>query len=127
MRNGGRPVLMDYLGHIVQAVERIDRYTATIDCAAFLASEEKQDAVIRNFEIIGEASANIGRQYPDFVAKHPAFRWQDAYGMRNVLTHGYFQVDPAVVWQAMREDLPELKAIVQALLAELAIDDDGEG
>ena len=40
MRNGGRPVLMDYLGHIVQAVERIERYTGTIDCAAFLANGE---------------------------------------------------------------------------------------
>ena len=125
MRDGGKPVLMDYLEHIVEAAERIQRYLHGVDRAAFLRNEEKQDAVIRNFEIIGEAAANVGRQYQEFVAQHAEFRWQDAYGMRNVLSHGYFKVDPEVVWKTAQEDLPELKATVQSLIAELSADDVG--
>jgi uncharacterized protein with HEPN domain len=116
---------MDYLEHVVEAIERIQRYVSGVDRAAFLANEEKQDAVIRNLEIIGEAAANIGRQYPEFVAQHPEFRWQDAYGMRNVLSHGYFKVDPEVVWKTAQEDLPQMKATVQSLIAELSADDEG--
>ena len=124
MRDGGRPVLVDYLVHVVEAIERIQRYVSGVDRPEFLANEEKQDAVIRNLEIIGEAAANIGRQYQEFVAQHPEFRWQHAYGMRNVLSHGYFKVDREVVWKTAQEDLPQLKATVQALIAELSGNDE---
>jgi len=60
----------DYLEHIAQAIERIDRYTEDMDETAFLASELVQDAVIRNIEIIGEASNNIIRTSPVFASKH---------------------------------------------------------
>jgi uncharacterized protein with HEPN domain len=120
MRDGGTPVLMDYLEHMVEAVERIQRYLSDVDREAFLGNEEKQDAVIRNFEIIGEAAANVARQYPEFVAQYPEFRWQEAYGMRNVLTHGYFKVEPEVVWKTAQADLPKLKATVKSLLSRLA-------
>lgn len=122
MRQGGKPVLIDYLEHIVEAADRISRYLRDVDQAAFFADEEKQDAVIRNFEIIGEAAANIGRQHPEFVAEHPEFRWQDAYGMRNLLAHGYFKVDVDVVWKTAEQDLPSLRTTVMALLAGLAKD-----
>lgn len=62
----------DYLGHILKAIERIDRYTADMDEVAFLNSELVQDAVIRNIEIIGEASNNIQRVDPAFAAQHDA-------------------------------------------------------
>ena len=51
----------EYLGHILQAIERIERHTTDVDVVGFLASELIQDAVIRNFEVIGEASNNIGK------------------------------------------------------------------
>jgi uncharacterized protein with HEPN domain len=60
----------DYLGHILKAIERIERYTADIDEVAFLNSELVQDAVIRNIEIIGEASSNIQRVAPEFATQH---------------------------------------------------------
>lgn len=63
--------LPDYLGHIIQAIERIHRYTGDMDEVGFLQSEMAQDAVIRNFEVIGEASRNIERNHPDFAAAHP--------------------------------------------------------
>jgi uncharacterized protein with HEPN domain len=122
MRDGGKPVLRDYLEHIVVAVERIQRYTKDVDRAVFLGNEEKQDAVIRNLEIIGEAAANIRRQFPAFTDEHPEFRWQDAYGMRNLLAHGYFKVDLTIVWKTALEDLPKLKATVESLL--VGLDDD---
>ena len=58
----------DYLGHILKAIERISRYTADMDEVAFLNSELVQDAVIRNIEIVGEASNNIQRVAPEFAA-----------------------------------------------------------
>jgi len=61
----------DYLEHIELAIARIRRYIAGLDRAAFLAGEEKQDAVIRNIEIIGAASQSIRRRHPEFAARHP--------------------------------------------------------
>ena len=63
--------LADYLAHILEAIERIGRYTEHITEAAFLENEMVQDAVIRNFEIVGEASHNIETHYPEFAAAHP--------------------------------------------------------
>ena len=78
----------DYLGHIVKAIERIDRHTADMDEVAFLNSELVQDAVIRNIEIIGEASNSIQRVAPEFAARHDDIPWQVMYTMRNRVSHG---------------------------------------
>lgn len=59
----------DYLGHILRAIERIDRYTSDMDEVGFLSSELVRDAVIRNIEVIGEAANNIQRTAPEFAAK----------------------------------------------------------
>lgn len=83
----------DYLGHILQAIERIDRYTADLDEIGFLNSELVQDAVIRNIEIVGEASNNILRVDAEFAADHDEIPWQVMYTMRNRVSHGYEQVD----------------------------------
>ena len=63
--------LADYLGHIVEAIERIEAYVADLDELTFLVNKLVQDAVIRNFEVIGEASNNIEKHYPEFVVEHP--------------------------------------------------------
>ena len=83
-----RQRLHDYLGHILEAIERIDRYTDDMDEVAFLQDEMAQDAVIRNFEIIGEASHNIECHFPDFTATHPELPLAFAYQMRNAVAHG---------------------------------------
>lgn len=100
--------LIDYLGHIQQAIGRIQRYLADIDHPAFLTNEEKQDAVIRNLEIIGEAAGNIQRHFPDFAEQFPDFPLKAAYGTRNALAHGYFKVDLELVWKTVERDLPML-------------------
>ena len=85
-----RPRLSDYLRHILEAVARIDRYTAGLDEAGFLSASLIQDAVIRNLEIIGEASRNIERRYPEFAVAHTELPLAFAYQMRNVVSHGLF-------------------------------------
>lgn len=115
-------VLRDYLEHIQQAIGRIQRYLADIDHTAFLANEEKQDAVIRNLEIIGEAASNIQRHFPDFSAQYPDFPIKAAYGTRNAPAHGYFKVDLDVVWKTVERDLPLLGVQVDEVLQTLAYD-----
>ncbi len=110
----------DYLGHIVEAIHRIQRYTDGMGEHAFLSSELIQDAVIRNFEVIGEASRNIERNCPEFLATYRDLPLVNAYEMRNALAHGYFRVDLEIVWHTIRGDLPVLRQQIEAILEELA-------
>ncbi|MFA6922393.1 MAG: DUF86 domain-containing protein [Gallionella sp.] len=100
--------LPHYLEHILQAIERIHRYVEDMDEVAFLGDEKTQDAVIRNFEIIGEASNNIKRYHAEFVHQHPEVPLSFAYEMRNALSHGYFRVDLEIVWKTIHSDLISL-------------------
>ncbi len=111
--------LIDYLGYILAAIERIRRYVENIDEVAFLQNEMAQDAVIRNFEIIGEASHNIEDHYPEFAADHPELPLAFAYQMRNAVAHGYFKVDLEIVWKTIHNDLPGLCEQVQEVLEDL--------
>jgi len=77
--------LPEYLGHILQAIERIYRYVEDMDEVTFLEDEKTQDAVIRNFEIIGEASSNIKRHHAEFAKQHTEVPLNFAYEMRNAL------------------------------------------
>lgn len=107
------PRVADYLGHILRAIERIDRYTVDMEEIGFLSNELVQDAVIRNIEILGEASNNIQRVAPDFAALHDDVPWQIMYTMRNRVSHGYDQIDLEIVWKTIRGDLPTLYAQIQ--------------
>jgi uncharacterized protein with HEPN domain len=99
--------LLDYLRHIAEAVSRITEYTTDLDEASFVARPLIQDALIRN----------ITRQYPDFAAQHPDLPLQRAYEMRNALSHGYFQVDVAIVWRTVKRELPALEVQIRQILA----------
>lgn len=112
--------LTDYLAHILEAIERIERYTEDMVEVAFLGNQMAQDAVIRNFEIIGEASHNIEIQYPAFVSAHPGLPLAYAYQMRNAVAHGYFKVDMEIVWKTIHSDLPGLYQQVTSALTDLA-------
>jgi uncharacterized protein with HEPN domain len=83
----------DYLEHILEALNRIFDYIDEIDELSFVASPLIQDAVIRNLEIIGEASRNLLRFHTDFTEKYPEVPWEDMYWMRNRISHGYFSID----------------------------------
>ena len=103
----------DYLGHILEAIERIKEYVADMDETAFLSSHLVQDAVIRNIEIIGEASNNIQRVDSVFAAQHSDIPWQVMYAMRNRVSHGYDKVDFEMVWKIIHNDLPVLHRLIQ--------------
>jgi uncharacterized protein with HEPN domain len=106
----------DYLGHIVEAIERIHRYVEDLSEVDFLNDEKTQDAVIRNFEIIGEAARNIERYHSAYAQSHPEIPWIFMYAMRNRIAHGYFKVDFELVWKTIHTDLPELHEQVRQLL-----------
>ena len=111
--------LGDYLGHILEAISQIQNYCEDLDEVTFLKNRMIQDAVIRNFEIIGEASKNVERVAPEFVAAHPDLPLAFAYDMRNLLAHGYYKVDVAVVWKTIERDLPFLHQQVTMAMRKL--------
>ena len=111
--------LGDYLGHILEAISQIQNYCEDLDEITFLKNRMIQDAVIRNFEIIGEASKNVERVAPEFVAAHPELPLAFAYDMRNLLAHGYYKVDVAVVWKTIERDLPFLQQQVTVAMRNL--------
>ena len=100
--------LADYLDHIVQAIERIGRHTNGLDEAGFLNSELVQDAVIRNIEIIGEASGKVMQVATAFADSRQDIPWKVMYAMRNRVSHAYERVDLAIVWKTVQNDLPAL-------------------
>lgn len=106
--------LADYLAHILEAIQRIEEYVSNIDEVAFLSNKLVQDAVIRNFEIIGEASNNIEKHFPEFVAMHPELPLASAYQMRNAIAHGYFKVDFEIIWKTIHSELPGLYAQIRS-------------
>ena len=111
--------LGDYLGHILEAISQIQNYCEDLDEVMFLKNRMIQDAVIRNFEIIGEASKNVERVAPEFVVAHPDLPLAFAYDMRNLLAHGYYKVDVAVVWKTIERDLPYLQQQVTLAIRNL--------
>lgn len=110
------PRLRDYLTHSLNAIERIDGYTDGLSPAGFAADERTQDAVIRNLEVIGEASRRIQVRFPDFATAHPELPLSSAYQMRNAVAHGYFEVDLDIVWNTVVRDLPSLAVLVRGLI-----------
>jgi uncharacterized protein with HEPN domain len=108
--------IADYLQHILDAIDNVHNYTAGMDAQAFKADPKTCDAVIRNFEVIGEACNNVVKHHAQFAAEHPTVPWGFAYEMRNALSHGYFDVDLDIVWRTRQNDLPTLGAVIKKIL-----------
>jgi uncharacterized protein with HEPN domain len=107
--------LVEYLAHITHAINRINEYVDDMDEVAFLSNSLVQDAVVRNIEVIGEASRNICKHFPVFVEANPQIPFSLAYEMRNSLAHGYFKIDYEIVWRTIERDLPELQQVIDDL------------
>jgi uncharacterized protein with HEPN domain len=106
---------LPYLGHIADSIAAIERYTSA-GRDAFRAQTIVQDAVVRNFEIIGEAA---GRLSPD-IRNRSALPWSRIVVFRNRLIHAYWSVDLQLVWDVIENELPTLKAEVHRLRSELS-------
>jgi uncharacterized protein with HEPN domain len=111
--------LSDYLDDMLNAIARIERNIGALDKQSFLTSESAQDLTTWNLSIIGEASHNISKLYPEFAASHNEINFKVAYQIRNVLIHGYFTIDYDIVWQTVREDLPLFREQLQQITQEL--------
>lgn len=107
--------LTDYVHHMRDATDRIQRYTSDKSQLDFTTDEQLQDAVVRNIEIIGEAARNVSLHAPEFAQQNAQIPWAALYAMRNRVSHGYWTIDLAVVWQVIQRDLPELKELLQQL------------
>jgi uncharacterized protein with HEPN domain len=111
--------LSDYLNHILEAIARIQSYTAGMTQDAFILSPITQDAVIRNVEIIGEACRNILKRHAAFAAAQTDIDWRSPYEMRNALAHGYFAIDLTITWTTVVNDLPPFANRIKTLLSAL--------
>jgi uncharacterized protein with HEPN domain len=95
-----------FLAHIADALQQIAEYTAGMDYEQFRTKRMVHDAVIREFEIIGEAAKNLS---DDFGMRHPEFPCKDLAGFRDKLIHQYFGVDLTLVWHSVVADVPVLQ------------------
>ena len=113
----------DYMLHMLEAADRILGYTAGVNEENFYSNQMLQDAVVRNIEIIGEAANNLLEVGPEFAAKYPSIPFAQIYGMRNRVSHGYFAVSTAMIWDSVQVDLPELRLLILRVLEDLQTSD----
>ena len=95
-----------YLDDILEALRKIETYTNGLDVDSFSRDSKTVDAVVRNFEIIGEATKKVSDDYKQVHFEVP---WKAMSGMRDKLIHDYIGVDTAVIWKTIKEDLSPLK------------------
>ncbi|KUG03445.1 hypothetical protein ASZ90_019147 [hydrocarbon metagenome] len=103
-----------YLEDMLEAINKIQRYTVNLTFDEFTLNEMAIDAVVRNFEIIGEAA---GRISSNIQLLYPEIPWYEMKGMRNIVAHEYFRVDLQIIWKTVQDSLPELGRLIQSVLA----------
>ena len=97
---------MLYIKDMISAIEKIERYANSISLKEFLENELIQDGIIRNLEVLGEASKNIPE---DIRTKYSQIEWRKIAGLRDILIHAYFNVDLSMIWDIISNHLPALK------------------
>ena len=102
-----------YLEDILIAINRISEYIDELVFIDFKRDYKTVDAVIRNFEIIGEAAKNLPK---DFKKKYPEVPWEEMYLLRNKVSHEYFGIDYEIIWDVAINYLPENKSQIESIL-----------
>jgi uncharacterized protein with HEPN domain len=111
-KRGDKEFLLD----MIEAIKRIELYTNELSYQDFLEKIETQDAVVRNFEIIGEAVKNISKKMKTLYNN---VQWKEIAGMRDKVIHFYFGVNWDIVWKAAKDDLPQLKEKIKKILKKI--------
>jgi len=115
MRISTEPSSSLLLFDILQSVEKIDEFTRDISLDRLNIDERTKDAILRNLQVIGEASKNLPES---LIADHPEVDWSGLAGVRDIITHRYFRVDWNLLWTSIREELPVLKTQIRNLMKE---------
>ena len=103
---------MVYIDDIRDSIEAIKRYTASLAKEDFFSSTEKQDAVYRRLEVIGEAANRLPEEFRN---QYPLIPWNKIVGMRNVLIHDYDSIDLDLVWETIRRDINKLEEYITSI------------
>jgi uncharacterized protein with HEPN domain len=114
--------IIDYLGHMLDAITLACSYVEGFDQEGFLADRRTQQAVMLNLVVIGEAATKLANDHSEFVERYPDVPWKSMRGMRNRMAHGYFDVDLAIVWQTVQGSLPALALRVAEIRDEQSAD-----
>ena len=109
-----------FIRDIIAAMESIENFVKNMNLEQLMKDDKTSSAVIRKFEIIGEASKNIPIALKD---KYKDISWKSMAGMRDRLIHAYFGIDYKLVWSAIKADIPEMKPKLQRMLAQLEKED----
>ena len=105
-----------YLKHILDALSNIEKFMRNVTKEEFFENIEKQYAILRGLEIIGEATKNLSR---GLKRKYSEIPWKEIAGMRDKLIHEYFGVNLDLVWETIKKELPELKDQILKILSEI--------
>jgi uncharacterized protein with HEPN domain len=102
-----------FVSHILESITKIEKYVEGFTSNDFANNDLVQDGVIRNFEIIGEATKHLSLAFRE---KHLEIPWTKIAGMRDILIHDYLGIDIFSVWNTIERDLPELKRNLEDII-----------
>ncbi len=102
-----------YIEHILDCIEKIIRFSEGVTYAEFSENELLQDGIIRNIEVIGEASKKVSQNLKQVYFHIP---WKEMAGMRDKLIHDYFGIDLDVIWKTIQLDIPDLYIQIKSIV-----------
>ena len=107
-----KPSNSERLIHMIEAIDRIFKFVEDMDFSSFSTNEMAQFAIIKNFEIIGEAAFKLPK---DFRENYGQIEWRKIIAFRHILVHDYYKINPEIVWNAIENKLMDLKVQIEII------------